>query len=399
MPSSRRVLTMKRHAIAGLAAAVGFAMVVVGGAQAGAKPMPTAPTTTTVEWESPAPAAAAAAPAPVPAQILTTTTLLPTTTAAPTTAPPTTSAPVTEPPTTQAPASSTTVSPPPADAPPPVDPAATAQGDAGPAADAPRLSDAAVADAIDSLQRSGASSTRALIEALASLSRFGLSPTDAAIKGFGKFPVAGLATWTDSWGDPRSNPTPHTHQGNDVFAAFGTPVRAPSDGTVRYGEDPTSGKYADVTEPNGTYYFMCHLEGYAPDLQSGDSVTQGQIVGFNGDTGNAKGGPPHVHFEVHPGGGSAVDPKPTLDRWLADALAAAPALVASYETDTPVPQVLISTGELRRFDIAAPGASGPALFLRLAEAAEEHSARERSMAALMPVTPRVLAPLLREPSA
>jgi hypothetical protein len=272
-------------------------------------------------------------------------------------------------------------------------------GDAGPSADAPRLSSAEVDAAIDSLQRSGASSTKALMEALAPLSQFGLSPTDAAIKGMGKFPVAGLATWTDSWLAPRTNPTPHTHQGNDIFAAFGTPVRAPSDGTVRFGEEPTGGKAAYVTEPDGTYYFMCHLEAYAPDLSSGASVTQGQIVGFNGDTGNAKGGPPHVHFEIHPGGGSAVDPKPTLDRWLAEALAAAPALVASYQTETPIPQVLISTGELRRFDVAAPVSTGPALFVRLAEAAEEHTAMERSIAALIPVTPRALASLLREPLA
>ncbi len=374
-PMHRHVVPMRRHVGRGLAGAVTLALLA-------------------------AVAAAGAAPAAV------TTTVPPVTTSAPTTAPPTTP-PSTEPTTTLAPtppSSATTMAPPPtADAPPVplVDPAPAAQGDAGPAPDAPRLSSAAVDAAIDSLQRSGASSTRGLMEALAPLSEFGLSPTDAAIKGMGKFPVAGLATWTDSFGDPRNNPTPHSHQGNDIFAAFGTPVRAPSDGTVRFGEESTGGKAAYVTEPGGTYYFMCHLEAFAPDLQSGSSVTQGQIVGFNGDTGNAKGGPPHVHFEIHPGGGGAIDPKPTLDRWLAEALAAVPELLASYQTENivPVPQVLLSTGELRRFDLATPGSSGPALFVRLAEAAEEHDAMERSMAALLPVTPRALQLLLGGPGA
>lgn len=441
MPRHSHIEPMHRHVVASLTAVVALAMVVAGGSYAAAKPMPTAPTTTTMPAQAavspattipppaaapaPAPAATttiappAAAPAAAPAPPVATTiappaaaqaitTTLPPTTPPPTTAtpttPPTTTAPDTIPSTTQAPGTPDTTAPPTTDAPPPVNPeaaaAAAAQGDGGPAADAPRLSSAAVDAAIASLQRSGASSTQALMEALAPLSQFGLSPTDAAIKGMGKFPVAGLATWTDSWLAPRSNPTPHPHQGNDIFATFGTPVRAPSDGTVRFGEEPSGGKAAYVTEPGGTYYFMCHLEGFAPDLQSGDTVTQGQVVGFNGDTGNAKGGAPHVHFEIHPGGGGAVDPKPTLDRWLAEALAAAPALVASYQRpETPIPQVLISTGELRRFDVAAPIPTGPALFVRLAEAAEKHTAMERSIAALLPVTPRGLASLLREPLA
>ena len=404
MPKHPHVVLMRRHVVASLTAAVALALVIAGDNYAAAKPMPTAPTTTTIARQAAMPAVTTTV-APL-AQLQAVTTTLPPTTVEPPatyppTTPPTTAAPVTAPPTTQAPTpeSTTTVAPAPATEAPPVDPAAAAaaaaQGDGGPAPDAPRLSSAAVDAAIASLQRSGASSTTALMEALAPLAQFGLSPTDAAIKGMGKFPVAGLATWTDSWLAPRNNPTPHPHQGNDIFAAFGVPVRAPADGTVRFGEESTGGKAAYVTEPNGTYYFMCHLEGFAPDLSSGMSVTQGQVVGFNGDTGNAKGGPPHVHFEIHPGGGDAVDPKPTLDRWLAEALAAAPALVASYQQpETPIPQVLISTGELRRFDVAAPISSGPALFVRLAEAAEEHTAMERSIAALMPVTPRALASLL-----
>src|SRR5205085_606304 len=100
---------------------------------------------------------------------------------------------------------------------------------------------------------------------------------------------------------------------------------------------------------DGTYYYMTHLAGFAPDLQTGDTVEQGQVVGFTGATGNAAGGPPHVHFEIHPFGGAAVNPKPILDQWVADALAAAPrAAGTNAETN---PRVLLATGELRRFDV------------------------------------------------
>lgn len=167
--------------------------------------------------------------------------------------------------------------------------------------------------------------------------------------GMGQFPVGGFATFTSDWGDPRGGGT-RPHKGNDVFAAFDTPVRAPVDGVLRYQQENLGGNAAYVTAADGTYYYMAHMNGFAPDLVSGTQVVQGQFIGLVGDSGNAKGGSPHVHFEVHPGGGEAVDPNAMLNRWIDEALAAAPQLVAAKIVDLPQPGAVISTGLTRRFD-------------------------------------------------
>ncbi|MGH9276568.1 MAG: M23 family metallopeptidase [Acidimicrobiales bacterium] len=193
------------------------------------------------------------------------------------------------------------------------------------------LSPDAVAAQLGNLARTSPSSTDALLAALRPLQDYGVSADDAAMRGMGRFPVAGAAYYRDDFGDARSGPPPHLHAGNDIFAAFNTPVRAPADGRVEFSDSGLGGKAATVTEPDGTYYYMAHLNGFAPDLANGSPVTAGQVVGFNGDSGNARGGTPHVHFEIRPRGGAAVNPKPILDQWLADALAAVPALLAPYQ--------------------------------------------------------------------
>ncbi|MGI8775937.1 MAG: M23 family metallopeptidase [Acidimicrobiales bacterium] len=210
--------------------------------------------------------------------------------------------------------------------------------------------------AIDSIKRTPGRNTDELLVALHQLVALGLGPEDAAVIGMGHFPVAGAANYSDDFLFPRFNPTFHPHQGNDIFAAEGTPVRAPEDGTVRYTDGAVSGKAFYLTTGNGTYYFGCHLVAYA-DLPTGSRVTQGQIVGYVGSTGDAAGGAPHLHFEVHPGGGVAVDPKATLDRWLDDALANVANLVAGYR-QVGLPGPVSDTGVLRRFDEPLAGGSG-----------------------------------------
>ncbi len=178
------------------------------------------------------------------------------------------------------------------------------------------------------VQRSGSSSTKPLLEALAPLRAAGATPHEAAMAGFGRFPVAGQATYTHDWLFPRFGPGWRLHQGTDIFAPMGTPVRAPADGRVRLSNGGLGGTAVYVIEADGTYYYLAHLAGVAPGLAEGDTVGVGQLIGYNGNSGNARGTPPHVHFEVHPQGGGPVDPKPVLDRFLAEALAAAPEVVA-----------------------------------------------------------------------
>jgi murein DD-endopeptidase MepM/ murein hydrolase activator NlpD len=165
----------------------------------------------------------------------------------------------------------------------------------------------------------------------------------AMVLGLGHFPVAGPAHWVHDWLMPRRGPPIHLHQGTDVWAAMGTPLRAPYDGRLRYEDAGLGGLAAYVTATDGTYYYLAHMAGTAPGLASGATVRQGQVVGFVGDSGNARGGPAHLHFEVHPRGGAAVDPKPLLDRWVKEAIAYAfelatnPSATTAPERAAPAP--------------------------------------------------------------
>lgn len=183
---------------------------------------------------------------------------------------------------------------------------------------------------MNSVRRTPANNTKKLVAALAPLQDFGLDPTQQAIVGFGRFPVAGVATWSDDWWFPRFGPGWRLHQGLDIFAPYGTPVRAPVDGTVRLKTGGLGGITVYVTQPDRTFWYLAHLAGTAPGLVDGAAVRTGQVVGYVGDSGNARGSSPHVHLEIHPRGGGPIPPKPVVDKFVADALALAPQLVQSY---------------------------------------------------------------------
>jgi len=119
------------------------------------------------------------------------------------------------------------------------------------------------------------------------------------------FPVNGPHTFTNDWHAPRRG---HLHQGNDIFASAGTPCVACVTGTVHHGEGKNAGHYVRLVGDDGNVYYYMHLQRFAAT----GHVPAGTVIGTVGDTGNAVGGPPHLHFEVHPGGGPAINPYPIL---------------------------------------------------------------------------------------
>jgi LysM repeat protein len=120
-------------------------------------------------------------------------------------------------------------------------------------------------------------------------------------------PVQGAMQHMNDWGFPRSGG--RFHEGNDLFAARGTPAVAVVGGTVVQKVGAIGGKQIKLTGDDGVAYYYTHLDGFG----AGGRVNAGDVVGYVGNTGNAAGGATHVHFEVHPGGGAAVNPFPILD--------------------------------------------------------------------------------------
>ncbi len=121
-------------------------------------------------------------------------------------------------------------------------------------------------------------------------------------------------TFRDTWGAPRSGG--RRHKGTDVYSTFDAPVYAFTSGTIqRIPNSGLGGLGLYLWGDDGNMFYYAHLNRIAAGIGVGNRVDAGDLVAYNGASGNARGGPPHVHYQLHPGGGAPVNPYP----WLAAA--------------------------------------------------------------------------------
>jgi murein DD-endopeptidase MepM/ murein hydrolase activator NlpD len=134
-----------------------------------------------------------------------------------------------------------------------------------------------------------------------------VAPTSRAASAPILCPVRGPVAFTDTWGAPRSGG--RAHKGVDMLAPRGTPVIAPVSGVVSHSTNSLGGLSYHLNGDNGHYYYGTHLDSY--ENVGAGHVAAGTVIGYVGDSGNARG-TPHLHFEIHPNGGAAVNPYPTV---------------------------------------------------------------------------------------
>lgn len=111
----------------------------------------------------------------------------------------------------------------------------------------------------------------------------------------------------DTWGAARDEG--RTHEGTDIFALHGTPVFSATDGYVsRVNIGSRGGRNVMITGPGGLRYYYAHFERIADGIKRGVPVTTDSVLGFVGNSGNATGTPPHLHFGIYPQRWEAVNP-------------------------------------------------------------------------------------------
>jgi murein DD-endopeptidase MepM/ murein hydrolase activator NlpD len=130
--------------------------------------------------------------------------------------------------------------------------------------------------------------------------------TVLTVPGTWRCPVEGPVSFVNNFGAAWGGGT--THRGIDLFAARGTPVVAPVSGVVEPHPNPLGGEAFSLSGDDGVWYYGAHLEGYG----AVGRVTAGTVIGYVGDSGDARGTSPHLHFESHPSGSAAVNPYPSL---------------------------------------------------------------------------------------
>jgi murein DD-endopeptidase MepM/ murein hydrolase activator NlpD len=126
------------------------------------------------------------------------------------------------------------------------------------------------------------------------------------------FPVQGVCSYENTWHAPRG--TNRIHLGVDIIAKEGNLLYAVADGTITKmystATDKLAGNGVRLTRADGTYFFYGHMQRVADGIGIGVKVKAGQVLGYLGKTGGTT--TPHLHLEVHPFGGEAIDPTPVV---------------------------------------------------------------------------------------
>jgi murein DD-endopeptidase MepM/ murein hydrolase activator NlpD len=125
-------------------------------------------------------------------------------------------------------------------------------------------------------------------------------------------PVDGVSPrqLTDSWGSPR--PGGRHHEGIDIFAKRGTPVRSTTDGIVLYvGDNSLGGHVVEILGPGFERHYYAHLDRFA-NMRGGDAITAGTLLGYVGNTGDAITTPTHLHYGIYSGVRTLHNPYPRL---------------------------------------------------------------------------------------
>lgn len=150
-----------------------------------------------------------------------------------------------------------------------------------------------------------------------------LDRTDLSDSAF-PLPVSSTYTYRDTWGDRRGWGGQRTHEGTDLFASYGVPVRSVCYGIVETkGWNPYGGWRIGIRDLNNRYHYYAHLQGFERSINIGDIVTPGQTVGWVGSSGYGPPGtqgrfPPHLHYGIYKDTGTrewAFNPFPMLRQW------------------------------------------------------------------------------------
>ena len=175
------------------------------------------------------------------------------------------------------------------------------------------------------------------------------------------FPVAGGAHYGHDFGNFRADTG--FHEGSDLFAPAGTPLVAVQSGVLHnVGWNRLGGWRLWVEDTQGNWFYYAHLSAYSPIAKDDAHVNAGDVIGFIGNTGDAQGGPTHLHFEIHPGGQWAVPPWDYLQAWQGhrNPFAEIPAVL---------PQPPVAASELGSTDISAASGLETAAVLAVASGA------------------------------